>query len=351
MKTREEHETVVSDGDVLTRVLESLGLHVWFRYQKFREEFAAEDATIALDETPIGTFVEIEGGERAIEHMARALGRTRVRLRARLVSRAVPAAARTARADRRRHDVRRRMVPALVLTAGLATRLRPLSLVRAKAALPVAGTPLIHRILRSLSSAGVRDVVLNLHHLPHTLTRLLGDGTGSRHARSATRGKCPSSDRPAGPKRAIPLLQPRISESRARSRNPNPVDFLIVNGDTLTDLDLRAVVEDHQRSGALVTMAVVPNTEPDKYGGVVVADDGSVTGFVRRGSREPSCHFVGVQVAEPEAFASVPARRAVRDGGRALPCSPVGTARRDPRVPDERDSWTSARRPTISTRR
>jgi len=76
MKTREEHETVVSDGDVLIRVLESLGLHVWFRYQKFREEFAAEDATIALDETPIGTFVEIEGGERAIEFLAGALGRS-----------------------------------------------------------------------------------------------------------------------------------------------------------------------------------------------------------------------------------------------------------------------------------
>jgi adenylate cyclase class 2 len=76
MKIREEQETVVSDGDVLARVLESLGLHVWFRYQKFREEFAAEDATIALDETPIGTFVEIEGGERAIEQMARALGRS-----------------------------------------------------------------------------------------------------------------------------------------------------------------------------------------------------------------------------------------------------------------------------------
>jgi len=76
MKVREEHETVVSDGDVLIRVLESLGLHVWFRYQKFREEFAAEDATIALDETPIGTFVEIEGGERAIEFLARALGRS-----------------------------------------------------------------------------------------------------------------------------------------------------------------------------------------------------------------------------------------------------------------------------------
>jgi NDP-sugar pyrophosphorylase family protein len=71
------------------------------------------------------------------------------------------------------------MIPALVLTAGLATRLRPLSLVRAKAALPVAGEPLACRILRSLGAAGVTDAVLNLHHLPHTLTSLVGDGTGT----------------------------------------------------------------------------------------------------------------------------------------------------------------------------
>lgn len=75
-KVREEHETVVSDGEVLARVFEALGLHVWFRYQKFREEFAVADATIALDETPIGTFVEIEGGEGAIDLMAQALGRS-----------------------------------------------------------------------------------------------------------------------------------------------------------------------------------------------------------------------------------------------------------------------------------
>ena len=68
------------------------------------------------------------------------------------------------------------MIPALVLTAGLATRLRPLSHIRAKAALPVAGRPLIERIAAQLAAAGIRDLVLNLHHLPQTITSVTGDG-------------------------------------------------------------------------------------------------------------------------------------------------------------------------------
>lgn len=76
MKTREEHETVVGDGAVLQHVFEELGLHVWFRYEKYREEYAAEDVTIGIDETPVGTYVEIEGGEEGILAMTRALGRT-----------------------------------------------------------------------------------------------------------------------------------------------------------------------------------------------------------------------------------------------------------------------------------
>ena len=73
------------------------------------------------------------------------------------------------------------MIPALVLTAGLATRLRPLSFVRAKAALPVNGEPLARRILRTLRDAGVTDAVLNVHHRPETLTRRIGDGEVLEH--------------------------------------------------------------------------------------------------------------------------------------------------------------------------
>lgn len=76
MKLREEAETLVGSGDVLLRVFEELGLHVWFRYEKYREEFSREEVTVAIDETPVGVFVEIEGSEHGIEDMTRALGRT-----------------------------------------------------------------------------------------------------------------------------------------------------------------------------------------------------------------------------------------------------------------------------------
>jgi NDP-sugar pyrophosphorylase family protein len=183
------------------------------------------------------------------------------------------------------------MIPALVLTAGLATRLRPLSLVRAKAALPVAGEPLARRVLQWLSAAGVTDAVLNLHHLPHTLTSLVGDGSdlGMRVRYS---WETPVLGSAGGPKRAVPLLQDST--------------FVVVNGDTLTDVDVAGVVRHHRENGALVTMAVVPNAQPDKYGGVAVDDRGVVTGFVKRGAALPSFHFFGVQVAEADAFAGVP---------------------------------------------
>ena len=76
IKIREEHETVVADGAALLTIFEHLGLHVWFRYEKYREEFSADDLVIAIDETPVGVFVELEGGEDTIHTTAHALGKT-----------------------------------------------------------------------------------------------------------------------------------------------------------------------------------------------------------------------------------------------------------------------------------
>jgi len=76
MKLREEHETPIGDGQVLMTILHALGFEVCFRYEKYREEFVVADVVIAIDETPVGVFVEIEGGEEDIGRTASALGRS-----------------------------------------------------------------------------------------------------------------------------------------------------------------------------------------------------------------------------------------------------------------------------------
>jgi len=75
MKLREELETPVGDGAMLFRILDGLGFHVWFRYEKYREEFSHPGVILAVDETPVGVFVEIEGTDAGITRAAEALGR------------------------------------------------------------------------------------------------------------------------------------------------------------------------------------------------------------------------------------------------------------------------------------
>ncbi|MCL4845490.1 MAG: NDP-sugar synthase [Acidobacteria bacterium] len=181
---------------------------------------------------------------------------------------------------------------ALVLTAGLGTRLRPLTWVRAKPAAPVAGRTLVVRVLEWLAAHGVADAVLNLHALPATITREVGHGEalGLRVRYSWEPVILGSA---GGPRLALPLI------------GTDP--FLIVNGDTLTDLDLAGLVIAHEASDALVTMAVIPNPRPDRYGGVLVGGDGRVEGFTRAGDPRPSYLFPGVQVANQAVFADLPA--------------------------------------------
>jgi len=180
-----------------------------------------------------------------------------------------------------------------VLTAGLGTRLRPLTDVRAKPAIPVAGEPMIRRIIRWLVSRGVADLVLNLHHLPATLTAVVGDGRdlGARVRYSWEQPRVLGSA--GGPRLALPLVTDHTTDT-----------FFIINGDTLTDVDPSAIAAAHAATDALVTLALVPNLEFERYGGVALDAAGCVTGFVRRGpTAKGSYHFIGVQVAHASVFA------------------------------------------------
>jgi NDP-sugar pyrophosphorylase family protein len=189
----------------------------------------------------------------------------------------------------------------LVLTAGLGTRLRPLTRARAKAAASVDGEALAHRVIRWLSGFGVTDLVLNLHHKPESITRAIGDGS-DLGVRVRYSWEMPVLGSAGGPRHALPLLLDRTEERT----------FVLVNGDTLTSIDLERMAAQHRATGALVTMALIPNPRPDKYGGVLLDESGAVTTFTKRRSKgaapapngvEAPYHFVGPQIVEADAFA------------------------------------------------
>ena len=218
---------------------------------------------------------------------------------------------------------------ALVLAAGLGTRLRPLTSSRAKPSLPVAGPSLIERVAGWLADAGIRDLLVNLHYRPETITALVGDG-----ARLSVRVRYsweqPILGSAGGPRRAFALT----SADR----------LWLVNGDTPCDVPLEAMAAAHASSDALVTMAVIPNPDTDRYGGATLDGD-VVTGFVPRG-HGPSWHFIGVQIAEREAFEALQDGVAEESVGRSYPALMAGRPAACGRFDHTRRFTTSARQPT-----
>jgi len=189
---------------------------------------------------------------------------------------------------------------ALILAAGLGTRLAPLSAIRAKAALPVAGDAIIRRQVRWLAAAGVRRVIVNLHHLPATVTGVLGHGDDLGVAvHYSWEPRLLGSA--GGPRQAFDLIDDE--------------QLIVVNGDTITDLDLPALVAAHESLQPLVTMAVTA-ARPG-YNALLVDAGGGFAG-VRPAGASQDCaaaglqpvHFMGVQIVERRAFASLPPRTA-----------------------------------------
>ena len=183
---------------------------------------------------------------------------------------------------------------AMVLAAGLGTRMRPLTGRLAKPALPVLNRPLIHWSLARLAAAGVTDVVVNLHHRPESVRRSVGDGSalGLRVSYSYERRILGTG---GGPRRVRDFF------------GDGPC--LIVNGDVVFDFDLLALVRRHREAGARATLALLRNPDPRSYTPVVVGPGGRIRSIGRRPSRAagPAMLFTGVHVLDPRLLERLPA--------------------------------------------
>jgi mannose-1-phosphate guanylyltransferase len=155
---------------------------------------------------------------------------------------------------------------ALILAGGEGTRLRPLTSTVPKPVVPLVDRPFIAFMLDWLRAHGVSDIVISCGHMAAGVRNVLGDGSAF-----GVTLRYVEEERPMGTGGAL-----KYAESLLDDR------FFMLNGDVLTDLDLTAQLAQHERTGAVATLALTPVEDPSAYGLVRTDGDGRVTEFVEK---------------------------------------------------------------------
>ena len=183
---------------------------------------------------------------------------------------------------------------AMILSAGLGVRLRPLTDSTPKPLIEVGGVPVIEITINKLRDAGIVDLVLNLHHLGDKISNHLGDG-----ARLGVRIKYSNEPEILGTGGGIKKAQPLLADG----------SFLVVNGDIMFDLDIGALKEFHDRSGALVTMVLRQDPSAAKMGLIETDREGRVMKITGKGPGGPGLKgfmFTGIHVLGEKVFDYIP---------------------------------------------
>jgi NDP-sugar pyrophosphorylase family protein len=177
---------------------------------------------------------------------------------------------------------------AVILAGGKGTRLKPFTMTIPKPLLPLGDVPVLEIVLRQLAADGFTRVVLTIGHMSPLFVANFGDGTEFGVEIEYVREREPLGT-------AAPL----------RELSDLPDDFLVMNGDLLTDLSYSDLVADHRRAGAAATIAVIERKDQIDYGLVEVADDGSFLDYKEKPvvSRHVS---MGINVLSKRALDFIP---------------------------------------------
>lgn len=188
----------------------------------------------------------------------------------------------------------------MILAAGFGTRLGPLTQVRPKPMLPICGTPLVRWSVLWLRKQGVRDIVINLHHLGEQIEADLGDGSALGVSIQYTHEAGMILGTGGGLRNARGLLD-----------DGSGAPIVIVNGKILFDLDLDALLQRHRDLGSEATMVLRKDVEGTWGGSLAAGADGRMATFLgdtRPGAQPgPPLMFTGVHVIEPRFLDRVPA--------------------------------------------
>ena len=184
----------------------------------------------------------------------------------------------------------------MILAAGFGTRLRPLTNKVPKPMVPILNRPILEYTIHLLRTHGVRDITINLHHLPDMILDHFGDGQDFGV-------KLHWSHEPeilgtaGGIKQAQKFLD---GES-----------FLVINSDVVTDIDLSKVIAFHKARGSALTLVVREGDSPEQCDPIEVDEDDRIVHMVGASSMNmpddtTRVLFTGIQVMEPEIFDRIP---------------------------------------------
>jgi mannose-1-phosphate guanylyltransferase/mannose-1-phosphate guanylyltransferase/phosphomannomutase len=179
---------------------------------------------------------------------------------------------------------------AMVLAAGLGTRLRPLTYEITKPMVPVLDRPVMAHILDLLDHHGFQDVIANLHYFPDSIREHFGERLTYNYEEE---------------------LLGTAGGVRACAEFFGEEAFLIISGDALTDIDLGAFVARHRAAGGIATLAVKRVSDTREYGVVLHDAEGRITGFQEKPEPQDALSDLGncgIYIFEPRIFDYFPQR-------------------------------------------
>ncbi len=182
---------------------------------------------------------------------------------------------------------------AMILAAGLGTRLLPMTRETAKPAIPFANRPLIHYCLEWLVGNGVDEVVINLHHHPESVVSGIGERGWPLKIHFSHE----------------PNLLGTAGGLKKAERYFKDGTFVMVNSDSLFEIDLVTPMAHHREKGGIATMVLCEKSSEGSYGTVKIDEEGRIITIKGRGLPQAEgrgCFFIGIHLFEPEVFDWIP---------------------------------------------
>jgi NDP-sugar pyrophosphorylase family protein len=183
---------------------------------------------------------------------------------------------------------------AMIMAAGLGTRLLPLTETLSKPMVPVAGRPVMEHIVTLLARHGFTELCANLHYYPDEISAHFGDGSAF-----GVRLRYAFEQELSGTAGGVGRFRDVLGDGT----------FLIMSGDALTDIDLTSFMAAHRAHGGVCTIAVKKVDDPSRFGVVVHDEHDRITGFQEKPSRAEARSDLcsaGIYACEPEIFGYIP---------------------------------------------